>query len=233
MQAIIIAGDPEDRDILSFVLRHSGLAVAKTAEAQHAKSALIEHPVDLILMVLDPRTASVTFVEEIRAITQAPLILLGERLTEQQHCALLDSGADIILERPFSPRVLSRYVRMLLRRAGTMPVSLLPILEANHLSLDPSSRKATRPDGQTCQLTPLEFRLFYLLMTNRDQVIPIEIIIERVWGYSGTGSSDLVRGLVRRLRRKIELDPANPQYIENIPGVGYRFIAEEPLNSRD
>ncbi len=226
MQAIIIASDPEDRDLLSFVLRHAGLAVARTAEAQHVKSALLEHPVDLILMVLDPRAATVSFVEDIRAITQAPLMLLGERLTEGQQCALLDAGADIILERPFSSRILIRYVRMLLRRAGTVPVSVLPILEANGLSLNPSSRKATKPDGQSCQLTPLEFRLLYLLMTNRGQVIPTEIIVERVWGYSGAGNRDLVRGLVRRLRRKIEPDPKELDYIENIPGVGYRFIAE-------
>lgn len=224
MQAIIIASEPEDRDFLSFVLRHAGLAVARTAEAQHIKSALHEHPVDLILLVLDPRTATVSIVEEIRAITHAPLILLGERLTEGQQCVLLDAGADLILERPISPRIVTRYTHMLLRRTGTVPVSVLPNLEANGLTLDPSTRRTTRPDGESHQLTPLEFRLLYLLMTNRGQVISTEIIVERVWGYSGTGNRNLVRGLVRRLRRKIDPDPTHPHYIETISGIGYRFI---------
>ena len=224
MKGIIIASESEDRDFLSFVLRHAGLAVARTAEAQHIETALLEYPVDLILLVLDPRTAAVDSVEEIRAITQAPLMLLGERLTEGQQCALLDAGADLILERPFSPRIVARYTHMLLRRAGTVPVSVLPGLEANGLSLNPSSRRTHTEDGQSHQLTPLEFRLLYLLMTNHGQVIPTEIIVERVWGYSGAGNRDLVRGLVRRLRRKIDPDPSHPRYIETIPGVGYRFL---------
>jgi DNA-binding response OmpR family regulator len=113
---------------------------------------------------------------------------------------------------------------MLLRRAGTIPVSVLPTLESNGLALDPSTRQVTRPDGESYQLTPLEFRLLYLLMTNRGQVIGSDLIVERVWGYSGSGNRDLVRGLVRRLRRKIDPDPHHPRYIETISGVGYRFI---------
>ncbi len=74
-------------------------------------------------------------------------------------------------------------------------------------------------------LTPLEFRLLYMLMTNPDQVIPLEVIIERVWGYNGEGNRELVRGLVRRLRRKIEPDPEQAHFIHNHPGVGYRFSA--------
>jgi DNA-binding response OmpR family regulator len=225
MQAIIVASDPEDRDFLSFVLRHSGLAVAKTAEAQHVKSALLEHPVDLIVMVLSPRTADASTVTEIRSTTQAPLVLLVERLAEEQHCELLDAGADIVLERPLSPRLLTRYARMLLRRAGTVPASVLPTIEAGDLTLDPTTRIVRQAGSEPQQLAPLEFRLLYLLITNPDWVIPIDTIVERVWGYSGAGNRELVRGLVRRLRRKIEPDPQRHRYIQNVPGVGYRFMS--------
>lgn len=226
MQAIIVAGEPEDRDYLSFLLRHAGLAVARTAEARHLPSVLAEHPVDLILLVFDRQPEAVDVTVETRAVTQAPLLLLGEKLSEAEHCALLDVGADMVLERPFSSRLLTRYIRMLLRRAGTIPVSVLPELTAGGLRLDPTTRRVSFTDGVTQQLTPLEFRLLYLLMTNRGQVIPADTIVERVWGYSGGGSRDLVRGLVRRLRRKIERDPTKPMCVENIPGVGYRFIAD-------
>lgn len=225
MQAIVIATNPEDRDFLSFVLRHAGLAVAQTAEAQHVTSALRDHPVDLIALVLDPRLAAVAEVVDVRGFTQAPIILLVERLTEGEHCALLDAGADIVLERPVSPRILSRYSRMLLRRAGTVPATVLPVIVAGILSLDPTTRQVRQPGHEHQRLAPLEFRLLYLLMTNQGQVIPIDTIVERVWGYSGDGNRELVRGLVRRLRLKIEPDPSGPQFIENLPGVGYRFNA--------
>lgn len=227
MQSIIIASDPEERDYLSFVLRHAGLAVAKTAEAQNVKSALLEHPVDLIVLSLSPRSADASAVVELRSMTQAPLVLLGERLTEEQHCELLDAGADIVLERPLSPRLFTRYARMLLRRAGTVPRSILPTIEAGGLTLDPTTRVVRQGDREPQQLAPLEFRLLYLLMTNPDWVIPIDTIVERVWGYSGAGSRELVRGLVRRLRHKIEPEPHKHHYIRNVPSVGYRFISEQ------
>lgn len=211
---------------MSFVLRHAGLAVAQTAEAQHVASAIRDHPVDLILLVLNPRTATVDEIKQIREITQAPLVLLAERITDAEHCALLDAGADLVQELPLSPRILSRYVHNMLRRAGTVPAAVLPMIKTSGLSLDPASRQVTLEGCQPQRLAPLEFRLLYLLMTNRGHVIPIDTIVERVWGYSGDGNRELVRGLVRRLRRKIEPDPGRPHYIENLPGVGYRFNTE-------
>ncbi len=224
MQAIIIAGDSEDRDFLSYVLRRAGLAVARTADAQNVRSALAEHPVDLILLVLNPRSAAPAEVEGIRTITHAPLLLLVERLTEAEHCALLDAGADLVLERSVSSKVLSRYARMLLRRIGSAPEASLPSIQSADLNLDPETRRVSLISGEARQLTPLEFRLLYLLMTNPGHVIPVDTIVERVWGYSGSGNRELVRGLVRRLRQKIQPLPGKHWYIENIPGVGYRFV---------
>jgi len=225
MQAIIAAGDPEERDYLSFVLRHTGLAVARTAEARHLPSVLAEHPVDLILLAFDQQSNVVDMATEIRAASQAPLVLVGERVGEGLHCRLLDAGADLVLARPYSSRLLSRYIRMLLRRAGTVPSSVLPELTAAGVTVDPMTRRVSADDGEARQLTPMEFRLLYLLMTNQGQVIPADTIVERVWGYSGSGNRDLVRGLVRRLRQKLGAHPEGGQYIENIPSVGYRFIS--------
>jgi DNA-binding response OmpR family regulator len=224
MQAIIAAGDPEERDYLSFLLRHVGLAVARTAEAKHLPSVLSEHPVDLILLALDQQLDVVEVASQIRAVAQAPLVVVSERLTEAEHCAILDAGADLVLERPYSSRLLSRYIRMLLRRAGTVPISALPELTAAGLTVDPMMRTVALPKGETRQLTQMEFRLLYLLMTNQGQVIPVDTIVERVWGYSGSGNRDLVRGLVRRLRQKLQTGPDGRPYIENIPSIGYRFV---------
>lgn len=225
MHAMVVAAESEDRDFFSFALRHAGLAVAQTGSVQHLPSALQDHGVDLILLVLDPRQRAVDEVHRIRQQTQAPLITVVENMTEADHCSLLDAGADLILNRPLSSRLLVRYARMLLRRAGSVPASVLPVIEAGDLVLDPESREVHQPEQKQQRLTPLEFRLLYLLMTHQGQVLSADIIVDRVWGYDGEGNSELVRGLVRRLRRKIEPDATTPRYIENLPGVGYRFTA--------
>lgn len=223
MQAIVIAAESEEREYISFILRRAGLNVAQTADPQHGKSALHDHSVGLILLVLNPRDPALQEIREIRLLTQSPLILIAERLTESEHCDLLDAGADIILERPVSPRIIGRYSRMLLRRAGTVPASVLSTITVGDLSLEPETRQVIDADQCIHRLSPLEFRLLYLLMTHRNQIIPIDTIVERVWGYSAEGNRELVRGLVRRLRLKLESDPERHEYIENIPGVGYVF----------
>jgi DNA-binding response OmpR family regulator len=116
---------------------------------------------------------------------------------------------------------------MLLYRIGSnVPVAVLPTLDSNGITLDPTTRAVTLTGQEPQRLTPLEFRLLYILMTNPDQVLPVDVIVERVWGYNDEGNRELVRGLVRRLRRKIEPNPDTPRLIFNLPGVGYRFSSE-------
>jgi DNA-binding response OmpR family regulator len=95
------------------------------------------------------------------------------------------------------------------------------------LTLDPTTRVVEVSGKAKQRLTQLEFRLLYTLMINRRQVIPTETIVERVWGYTGQGDRDLVRGLVSRLRVKIEADPRDPRYILTVPGIGYSFHGED------
>jgi DNA-binding response OmpR family regulator len=94
--------------------------------------------------------------------------------------------------------------------------------------VNPATRTVRVNGRQPQRLTQLEFRLLYVLMLNRGQVIPTEVIIERVWGYTGDGNRDLLRGLISRLRRKIEPSPNEPYFIQTIPGAGYRFMLLEP-----
>jgi DNA-binding response OmpR family regulator len=115
----------------------------------------------------------------------------------------------------------------LLRRAGGVPLFSLPNLNLAGLTLDPATRTVEVADHPSRRLTHLEFRLLYTLMTHRGHVLPTETIVERVWGYSGEGSRELVRGLISRLRAKVEPDPRRPQYILTVPGVGYSFNQEE------
>jgi DNA-binding response OmpR family regulator len=226
MYALLIAGNADEMAVLSLVLQRSGLAVTTADELERALRAWPERPADLILMALggdDP----LNNVRRIRAETAVPMIAIVNQVEEETHYELLETGADLVICRPFGARLLIAQVRALLRRAGGMPLFSLPTLSLAGLTLDPATRTIQvtgRPPGR---LTHLEFRLLYTLMIHRDQVLPTETIVEQVWGYSGRGDKDLVRGLVRRLRTKVEPDPRNPEYILTVPGVGYSFKHHE------
>lgn len=227
MQAIVAASDPDERDVYAFMLRRAGLAVASSADIQRILAKWTDHPADLVLVALGEGAAPLKVVEAVRDVTQAPVIVVVDPPPEKTLCRLLLGGADVVLPRPVSPLVLVAHAQALLRRSNAVPAFVLPTLDLEKIALDPSTRTVT-VDGQEPQrLTQLEFRLLYVLMTNRGQVIPVDAIVERVWGYTGEGNRDLVRGLISRLRHKIEPDPQNPRLLETISGIGYRFALDE------
>jgi DNA-binding response OmpR family regulator len=226
MQAFLIAGDSDEREVLTFVLRHAGLAVSPGADLTRILTNWSELPADLILLADDAAPPAVDQVNAIRAVTEVPVIVVCESPSEEQSLQLLRAGADLVLARPAAPRLVAEYARVVLRRSGAIPAFMLPPLDLQEISLDPATRTVAVAGREACRLTQLEFRLLYVLMTNRNQVVPTEVIVERVWGYSGEGDRDLLRGLVSRLRHKIEPDPDKPRFVETISGIGYRFSLE-------
>lgn len=228
MQAILVAHDPEEREILAFVLRHGGLAVANAPALERVAARWMQRPADLIVVAWDGEHETVLDdIAAVRAVTQVPLLLVCDPLGETATCDLLQTGADLVLTRPVGPRLLAQYARTLLRRAHAIPTFRTPPLDVGRVRLDPASRTVAVTGHEPQRLTQLEYRLLYVLMSNREHVVPVEVIVERVWGYSGEGNRDLVRGLVSRLRRKIELEPDMSRIIETIPGTGYRFSLAE------
>ncbi len=227
MQAFLIAGNSDEREVLTFVLRHAGLAVSPGADLARILTNWSELPSDLIVLAHDGAQLAVEAVKAIRAVTEAPVMVLCEPPSEEQLLELLRAGADLVLARPAAPRLVAEYARVVLRRSGAIPAFMLPPLDLQEISLDPATRTVAVAGRDPCRLTQLEFRLLYVLMANRNQVVPTEVIVERVWGYSGEGDRDLLRGLVSRLRHKIEPDPDKPRFIETIPGIGYRFSLEQ------
>jgi len=135
----------------------------------------------------------------------------------------LKQGADLIVVTPYSAKILIAQVGVLMRRSISAPALSLPKLATDDFALNPETRTVEIIDKPPQRLTHLEFRLLYTLMINRGQIIPTETIVERVWGYTGQGDRDLIRGLVSRLRAKVEVDPRNPQFILTNPGIGYSF----------
>ena len=158
-----------------------------------------------------------------RMYTVIPICVITDPIPEITHVDLLECGADLVFIRPYSFRIFSAQIKALMRRSASVPFHSLPILSQADLTLDPSTRSVQVEGFEQKRLTQLEFRLLYTLMTNAGQIIPPENIVEYVWGYSGEGNRELVRGLVQRLRSKVEPDPKNPRYILTEPGIGYFF----------
>lgn len=226
MYALLIAQDPDDIAIFSIVLQRAGLAVTTAKELEKAMQNWAERPTDVVLLAL-PEPSPQDQIRRVRSETLVPLVQAVASADENLHCELLKMGADLVISPPISAKLLIAQISVLMRRAGSVPNFSLPTLTAESLSLNPETRTVEVEGKTTQRLTHLEFRLLYTLMINRGQVIPTETIVERVWGYTGQGDRDLIRGLVSRLRVKIEADPRKPQYILTIPGVGYSFKGGE------
>jgi DNA-binding response OmpR family regulator len=225
MYAMLLTENSDERAVLSLVLQRAGLAVTTAHDLDRAMRTWLDRPADLIVLALDDD--HLADVRRARAETPVPLVLIIDPIAEGFHFSLLEAGADLVISRPFSARLLIAQVQALMRRAGTVPLFSLPALSQAGLTLDAANRTVEVSGHRSRRLTHLEFRLLYTLMTHRGQVLPAEVIVERVWGYSGRGDKELVRGLVSRLRSKVEPEPRTPRYIRTVPGVGYSFDPDE------
>ncbi len=224
MQALLFAHHAEEMAVLSMILQQVGFRVRTERDLENAIDAWPEQPTELILIALTAENlAERKHVAQMRAFTAVPIVLITDLPAEDLLVDLLEAGADLVISRPYGIRSLIAQLRALLRRSAGMPFFSLPTLTQADVTLDPSKRTVSVEDGPPNHLTQLEFRLLYTLMTHVGQVIPAENIVEHVWGYSGEGNRDLVRGLVQRLRTKVEPDPRNPRYLMTEPGLGYYF----------
>jgi DNA-binding response OmpR family regulator len=227
MNVVVIAPDADERDILTYVLRHAGMAVASSGDHKRLLSKWEDHPADVIVIAFSETVNLVETTTEVREITQVPLLLICDFLPERHITTALQAGADVVLNRPTSAQMIAAQVTSMMRRANAIPAFVLPSLNLGVIVLDPSSRTVTLEDREPKRLTQLEFRLLYALMNNRGQVLPTDVIVEKVWGYSGEGNRDLVRGLISRLRQKIEPTPESTKFLETLSGVGYRFTIDD------
>jgi DNA-binding response OmpR family regulator len=224
MQAILFSPHPDESNVLQVILQQAGFMVRAYRSLDQAIETWPENPADLILAVLaGDHNKSLVQVKQLRAHTAVPILLISDLLSDDFLVNYLEAGADLVITRPYSVRALLAQIRATLRRSSGLPFFSLPTLTQQDVQLDPSNRTVQVGEGEPKRLTHLEFRLLYTLMTHVGQIIPTEQIVEHVWGYSGEGNRELVRGLVQRLRSKVETNPRQPQYILTEPGIGYFF----------
>jgi DNA-binding response OmpR family regulator len=204
------------------VLQRAGFASRITTDLKQVIQDWPNQTADLVLLSF-PENVPVASVSNLRALTDVPLVVVTNPMIEEQHISLLEAGIDLVVFRPFSARLLIAQLRGLIRRSTGVPIFNLPSFTVGDLTLDPAIRTVQVQGNIQTHLTRLEFRLLYTLMMHAEQVMPAETLVEHVWGYSGRGDRDLVRGLVKRLRAKVEPEPKQPIYILTVPGVGYKL----------
>ena len=231
MQALLLSQQADESAVLRLVLQRAGFSVHAVPNLDYAVEIWTDRPSDLVLVtLLEDQGKALVQVRKIRANVAVPVIAITDAKSEDFSVQILEAGADLVILRPYGVRFLLAQIRALTRRAAGVPFFSIPKLLQMGIAIDPSTRTVQVEEGSPVRLTNLEFRLLYTLMTHSGQIIPTENIVEHVWGYSGEGSKDLVRGLVQRLRVKIEPNPHEPTYILTEPGIGYFFQQPEDEN---
>lgn len=231
MQALLISSHAKETDLITFILQQTGFEVRHLqdlAEAIRSWPDKPDKPLDLVWVAVPLSFSEAReVIVNLRMQTVAPLIFTFDGLPELEQAELLDAGADLLLTRPYSALVVMAQIRMLLRRSASLPFFSLPRLTWGGISLNPQDHSVSVDDRPPRRLTQLEFRLLYTLMTHPQTVLPAENIVEFVWGFEGEGNRELVRGLVQRLRGKVEPDPHSPVFILTEPGIGYYLASTE------
>lgn len=220
--------DPTIADTLAPFLERAGFHVLVVSDGVNAlEKVQAHHPELIILDVLMPRMDGRETLRRLRkANVWTPTILLTQVGEASERALALEEGADDYLNKPFDPHELLARIRAVLRRArpGQKSLSSAWLLTAHDLTLDRRARRVSLA-GKTLELTPKAFAVLEHLMTHPDEAISRERLLEVVWGWEYPAGTRTVDTRMAELRRAFNDDPAEPRFIETIPGEGYRFVA--------
>jgi two-component system response regulator ResD len=219
---LVVDDEPIVRDVVVRYLRRDGFTTLEAGDGDDARR-LIEagEPSLVVLDVMLPGADGLELCRWIRSRSELPVILLTARGEEADRIVGLELGADDYVTKPFSPRELSARVRTVLRRAQPGPTRR-DRLEFGDVVLDGASREAAKAGAQVA-LTAKEFDLLWFLVSHPRHVFSRDQLMDRVWGHETVVDTGTVTVHVRRLREKIEDDPARPAHLQTVWGVGYRL----------
>ncbi len=217
----------DEREIRRFVCTALRSEQYRVLEAGTISDGLIEADKgkpDMVILDLGlPDGDGVQFVQDFRHWSQAPVLVLSARSAEKEKIAALDAGADDYLTKPFAVGELLARVRALLRRGQKLQLEPEAQLSFSDVSVD-MARRIVRRDSEPVHLTPIEYRLLVLLVTNAGKVMMHRQLLREIWGKGQTDNSHYLRIYVGHLRQKLEKDPAQPKHILTETAVGYRFV---------
>jgi DNA-binding response OmpR family regulator len=223
----ILLVDDEDsiQKLLAYPLEREGYRVLQARDGEEALRRFASEHVDLVVLdIMLPKLDGLEVCKRLRAESEVPIIMLTARDDELDKVLGLELGADDYITKPFSIREFRSRVRALLRRAS---VSRQidedgEVVSAEGLTID-LARRAVEVGGRRVQLTYVEFELLRILASHPGRVYSRRMLLEALWGGADYREPRTIDVHVRHLREKLERDPADPEYILTVRGVGYRF----------
>lgn len=222
---LIVEDDPQIRRFVRAALAAEGYRLHECTTAEEGIAQAAARQPDLILLDLGlPDADGLELIDRVREWGGTPILVLSARGQEHDKIVALDKGADDYVAKPFAIGELLARVRAVLRRSsgGT---SDGPIVRFGTVEIDREARRV-RVDGADIHLTPNEYRLLMVLVHYSGKVLTHRQLLNEVWGPQHTEDAQYLRVYVAQLRRKLERDPARPQFLQTEPGVGYRLLIE-------
>jgi two-component system, OmpR family, response regulator ResD len=225
-KVLIVDDEPNIREVVGLYLRRDGHEVVSAADGEEALSLFDSAVPDLVVLdLMLPKLGGLEVCRRMRAERRVPLIMLTARGEEEERIVGLSLGADDYVVKPFSPRELAARVSAVLRRVEESSGDAnQKVLSFDGLRIDPNTREVL-VSGEPATLTAREFDLLHYLAASPGKVYTRDQLMELVWGYTFSADTSTVTVHVRRLREKVEPDPARPRYLQTVWGVGYKFSA--------
>ncbi|SOD61596.1 DNA-binding response regulator, OmpR family, contains REC and winged-helix (wHTH) domain [Streptomyces zhaozhouensis] len=223
-RVLVVDDDPTVAEVVTSYLRRAGFVVDRVGDGPAALTRAAECPPDLVVLdLMLPGLDGLAVCRGLRERGPVPVVMLTARGDEEDRVLGLEVGADDYVTKPFSPRELVLRVASVLRRSQARPLAGEGVLRAGSLVLDPRAHTASDARGEL-RLTLREFDLLAHFLRHPGRVFAREELMGTVWGWD-YGDLSTVTVHIRRLRHKIETDPAKPRLITTVWGVGYRFDA--------
>ena len=226
MTRILVVEDEESfSDPLSYLLRREGYEVAVADDGPAALDEFDRNGADLVLLdLMLPGLPGTEVCRQLRTRSNVPVIMLTAKDGEIDKVVGLELGADDYVTKPYSSRELVARVRAVLRRGSEPDVAVPTAVEVGPVRMD-VERHVVTVDNRPVNLPLKEFELLEILLRNAGRVLTRMQLIDRVWGSDYVGDTKTLDVHVKRLRSKIEPDPANPRYLVTVRGLGYKFEA--------
>jgi DNA-binding response OmpR family regulator len=222
---LVVDDEKEIRDVIEIYLKNEGITVLKAKDGMEALEILNDHPIHLIILdIMMPRLDGISTTFKIREKQNIPIIILSAKSEDTDKILGLQVGADDYVTKPFNAMELVARVKSQLRRFVTLGTyeGIKRIIDLNGLTLDKDAREVTA-HGEQVKLTPIEYKIVELLMTNAGRVFSIDEIYERVWKEPCYNAENTVAVHIRKIREKIEIDPKNPRFLKVVWGIGYKM----------
>jgi DNA-binding response OmpR family regulator len=221
---LVVDDEPMVRDVLARYLERDGFTVATAADGQAALDAVEHDDPDLVLLdLMLPKIDGLGVFERLRSRSAVPVIMVTARGEETDRVVGLGLGADDYVTKPFSPREVVARVRAVLRRSGgPVAVPTHGTISFDDLEID-AGRRELRKGKEHVRLSPREFDLLWYFASQPGRTFTRSKLLEDVWDFAWDGDPATVTVHIRRIREKIEADPAEPRHLVTVWGLGYRF----------